>query len=77
MPVLKQQLEKSYSSVFIYYHEEVRNFPLVADGAVQDLNIIYSIPYLSSTSEVLCFKNLFLAYCRTFALIGFSACCDF
>jgi hypothetical protein len=35
------------------------------------------IPYLSKTYEVLCFKNLFLAYCLTFALIGFSDCWDF
>lgn len=36
-----------------------------------------SLPSLSKTSLVLCFKNLFLASCLTLALIGFYDCCDF
>lgn len=37
----------------------------------------FLIPSLSNTSEVLCLRKRLRASWRTFALIGFSACCDF
>lgn len=36
--------------------------------------IYRDLPYLSRTSEVLCLRKRFLAYCLTLALRGFSAC---
>ena len=75
---MKQLSRRNYSWAFLYHHEVVRSFPLEAYATLRDLRISnLNLPYLSSTYEVLCFKNLFLAYCLTLALIGFSDCCDF
>lgn len=75
--IWRQLLERSCNLSVLCYRVVVKNSPGVIDVIVTNLSLNNYVPYLSRTSDVLCFRKRLRAYCLTFALIGFSACWDF